>query len=284
MPELRTVIVTYNNAATIEDCLAALHAATEKISAHVSVVDNASADDTVERIESAFPQVETICLSGNIGFGPANNVALRHCEEQFALLLNPDTRIDAGAMETMLQTLRQQPELAMVGAAMRYEDGFPQVSFGPFPGLLADARQRKLVRGCQQRKKWARRALEAELRERFQPQWVSASCALARTEALREVGFFDTDFFLYLEDVDLCRRLGHAGWSVAVEPEAGCVHIEGASQQGGAVTTGHFRRSRLLYANKHCGRLSFEIYRLLRARNIDLRYDPDKRYHKRTSH
>ena len=70
MSELRVVIVTYNNADTIEDCLNALLAATEKISVNVSVVDNASADDTIERIESALPQVETIPLSGNIGFGP----------------------------------------------------------------------------------------------------------------------------------------------------------------------------------------------------------------------
>ena len=283
MSELRVVIVTYNNADTIEDCLNALLAATEKISVNISVVDNASADDTIERIESAFPQVETIPLSGNIGFGPANNVALRNCEEPFVLLLNPDTRIDAGAVETMLQILRQQPELAIVGAAMRYDDDFPQVSFGPFPSLTGDARQRKLVRACQHRKRWARRALEAKLDRQFHPDWLSASCAMARTEALQEVGFFDTDFFLYLEDVDLCRRLRHAGWRVAVEPQAGCVHLEGASQESGS-STQHFRRSRLIYANKYCGRFSFAVYRLLRARNIDLRYDPSKRYLKRTSH
>ena len=166
---------------------------------------------------------------------------------------------------------------------MRYDDDFPQVSFGPFPSLTGDARQRKLVRGCQQRKRWARRALKRNWAGGSTRIGVSASCAMARTEALREVGYFDTDFFLYLEDVDLCRRLRHAGWRVAVEPQARCVHLEGASQESGS-STRHFRRSRLFYANKHCGRLSFAVYRLLRARNIDLRYDPSKRYIKRTSH
>jgi len=276
--ELHVIVVCFNNAETIEDCLTAAQQATAGLSSQITVVDNSSSDNTAEIVESRFPSVELIALDNNIGFGAANNLVLRRCGSTFVLLLNPDTRIASDAVGVLLKTLMQHPRVALAGPRMQYEDGVPQVSFGSFPGLLSDARQRRFVRAVKLRRQRAVQRLEKLLTRPFTPGWVSGSCFLARTQALREVDFFDTDFFLYLEDVDLCRRLKSKGWRVMVAPEARCVHVEGASQPSFSDTRRYFRRSRLLYANKHGGRLGFELYRLLRARDSSLRYDSAKRF------
>jgi N-acetylglucosaminyl-diphospho-decaprenol L-rhamnosyltransferase len=278
VPELRVIIVTYNNESTIEGCLIDALAATESIDRLVTVVDNASADDTMKLVESGFDDTELMPLQTNIGFSAANNVVLRQTECPFVLLLNPDTRIAPDAVAILMRTLKQHPRVALVGPRMQYPDGSPQVSFGPFPGLLRDYRQRRIVQGCRDRKPGALCKLERMLIEPFSPAWVSGSCFLARTQALREVDFFDTDFVLYLEDVEICKRLAAAGWRVMLQPEALCLHIEGASQPDAAAMRRHFQRSRLLYANKHAGRLSFQLYKILRARGTGLYYDRSKRF------
>jgi N-acetylglucosaminyl-diphospho-decaprenol L-rhamnosyltransferase len=276
LPELRVIIVTYNNAETIEGCIADARTAVESTDGRITVVDNASSDETIKLVESAFPDVELIPLQTNIGFGAANNVVLRQTDTPFAFLLNPDTRIAPDAIGILLKTLKQHPRAALAGPRMQYPDGSPQVSFGPFPGLLRDLRQRRLVRSSRERNAKVIRKLERMLAEPFSPDWISGSCFLARMQALREVDFFDSDFFLYLEDADLCRRLKSAGWRVMVQPSAVCMHLEGGSQPDSELMKKHFRRSRLLYANKHNGRLGFLLYKLLRARGSGLRYDRSK--------
>ncbi|HUX07606.1 MAG TPA: glycosyltransferase family 2 protein [Acidobacteriota bacterium] len=278
MAELQIIIVTYNSEGTIEGCLADVLAAAGSVDHRETVVDNASSDGTVEIVGSGFPEVEVVPLQTNIGFGAANNAALRQSDSPFALLLNPDTRIAPEAVTTLMKTLKQHPRVALVGPQMQYPDGSPQVSFGSFPGLFGDIRQSRLARGCRERNPRILRKLVRRLIEPFSPDWISGSCFLARTQALREIDYFDTNFFLYMEDIDLCRRLKTAGWRVMVEPSALCLHHEGGSQPDSIAMKKHFRRSRLLYINKHGGRFGFMFYKLLRARGIGLKWDPQKRF------
>ena len=119
--------------------------------------------------------------------------------------------------------------------------------------------------------------LERRLQRPFEPDWVSASCWLARVDPLRRVGLFDPRFFLYFEDVDLCLRLRRGGWRLAVQPRARCVHRMGHSHADPAVMTAHFRRSRALFENTHGSRLAFELYRWFRLRGRGPGWDPGLR-------
>lgn len=278
MGEIHLITVTYNNEATIAYCLEAATTALQSLEHKITVVDNASMDGTVEKVRSSYPSVEVIALDENVGFGAANNIALQECNSPFALLLNPDTAIAAGAVTTLLETLKTHEDVALVGPRMEYEDGSPQVSFGSFPGLISDFNQKRLVNGCKSRQGSAISRVERALADLFSPDWVSGSCFLARHSAIREIGFFDTDFFLYLEDVDLCRRLRAYGWRVLVQPKARCVHVEGASHSDPASTRRHHRRSRLLYENKHGVRWRFHLYHFLRGRGLKMDYDPARRW------
>ena len=277
MDAVRAVVVTYNNEGTIEPCLASLQSQRAKAETRLTVVDNASSDGTVEVVRRAFPSVQLLAQRTNLGFGPANNVALRQCSEPLVLLINPDARLGDGALAALLADLDGDRQVGAVGPRIEYPDGCPQVSFGPFPGLARDAAQRALVRGCQQRSPQALARVRSLLAAPFEPDWISAACMLARMEALAGVGFFDEEFFLYFEDVDLCRRLRTAGWRVRVQPAARCAHSEGHSHAESGRMKEHFRRSRLLYENKHGSRLGFLLYKLLRARDCELKYDGARR-------
>jgi len=270
-------IVTFNNATTITECLRSVVDDVD-VRTEVTVVDNGSGDATTEVVHREFPGVELIASGGNIGFGAACNLVLRRCRARYVLLLNPDAALRPGSLGLLLDRLAGEARTALVGPRVEYHGGRPQVSFGPFPAPIADLVQRRRVNGCRRRNTRTLNRVERQLRKSFLADWISGACMLAKTAALSEVEFFDERFFLYLEDVDLCRRLRARGWHARVVPEARCTHHEGASHGDTDDIRLHFRRSRLLYENKHGSRLAFAAYRLLRGADTGIDYDPELRW------
>jgi len=277
---IRASIVSYNSAETLRRCIESVLSQRGRFQTSISVVDNDSKDDTVELVRANYRDVELILAGGNIGFGAGHNRILRGCDEPYALLINPDAWLLDGSLERLVAVLEEHEDIALVGPRMEYEDGSPQLSFGRFPGLVADLRQRHSTLDAQARRAVARtnRLLESPVH----PDWISASCCLSRVDALDAVGYFDERFFLYLEDVDLCRRLRQKGWRVRVEPDATARHLEGHSSDSPESARRQFRRSRLLYENKFGSRLRFLIYKLLRARDAELDWDEDLRENRST--
>lgn len=267
-------IVTYNNSGTIAECLDSVFAASGEADLSVTIFDNASADDTVKLIRQHYPAVEVIESETNIGFGAGQNRILLKNSQPLALVLNPDAAIRKGMIERLLRALDAHEDVAMAGPAVEYEEGWPQISFGSFPGLIADYRQSGFVRANERRDERSIARLQKMLQSSFYPDWISGSCFLAKTDVLKRAGGFDEHFFLYLEDVDLCRRLRALGMKVMVEPAAVCRHWMGASHDDYTEARVHYRRSRLLYENRHGNRIKFLLYKLLKARSINLRFDP----------
>jgi GT2 family glycosyltransferase len=237
------------------------------------VVDNASADGSADLVAASFPKARLVRNGENRGFGAAVNQALAKVETPFVLLLNSDAELRPGALRTLASRLEAEPALAAVGPKVLGPEG-PEVSFGGFPGLLEDFRQRGLVRGASD----TARARVARLTEApFEPAWVSGACLLARVEALREVGGFDEGFFLYCEDVDLCLRLASRGHRVAFDPRAEVAHRRGASGPAFPSARLEYHRSHLRLYQKHLGLPSVLALRgLLLARGLaaSLRGDP----------
>jgi len=273
MAEIAVSIVTFNNEATITRCLESLREQHEIDDEAITVFDNASSDDTCQIIKNSHASVHLVENASNIGFGAAHNQLLQTCSSDFVLLLNPDAWLLPDALSHLYTALSNDDSLALAGPRVEYEDGRAQLSFGAFPGLVADLKQRRLTRRVQAGHAQTLTWLEDRLKNPFSPDWISASCALLRRKHLEEGGFFDENFFLYWEDVDLCRRLSLAGYHIRVEPSARCRHLEGYSQPEAADQRLHFRRSRLIYENKYGSRLGFALYKLLRARSVDLNFD-----------
>lgn len=252
-PRVSVAIVTFNSREHVLACLAALER--EAGVAHeVVLVDNASADGTLAAVRQAHPGVRVLANERNLGFAAANNRALAEARAPLVLLLNPDCELQPGALAALAAVLEARPELAAVSPLTRNGDGTPQVSFGPDLTLGNEWRQRRLVNGVRARDPRSLAAAEALIGREQQPDWLSASCLLARVAALRGVGGFDEGYFLYEEDADLCLRLRRASWRLLHFPGATVVHHLGSSMASApSLARLEYQRSHLRYYAKHNG-------------------------------
>jgi GT2 family glycosyltransferase len=249
--DLEVVIVSYNTRADTLACLASLFAAAPTGLTRTWVVDNSSSDGSVEAIRAAWPAVEVIALDTNAGFGAANNVAMRRAAAPLILLLNSDTTVPPGSIDTLVSRLEAT---GAVAAGPRLVDGRgrPEVSFGPMLSPLAELTQRFRVRMAARSGAWAQRYVERLVSAEREVDWVSGACLLVRRDAAVAAGLFDERYFLYEEDVDFCAALRARGGRVFFTPRAEIVHLRGRSRP---TATGrgasHYDRSHIAFYEKH---------------------------------
>jgi len=272
MPQtLDVVIVSYNTRADTLACLTSLFAAAPPGLQRVWVVDNASTDGSVEAVRRAWPAVEVIALDKNIGFGAANNVAMRRADASLLLLLNSDTTVPAGSIDALVARLEAT---GAVAAGPRLVDGRgrPEVSFGPMLSPAAEAMQRFRVRMAARPSAWAQRYVDRLVSVEREVDWVSGACLLVRREAAIAAGLFDERYFLYEEDVDFCAALRARGGRVLFTPHAQVIHLRGRSprsERGGGPT--HYDRSHVAFYEKHLPRWAPWLRGWLRLRGRSIR-------------
>lgn len=243
---ISAVVVNHNGRRHLRRCMESLEALGDSI-AEVIVVDNASDDGSAELVRRRFDGYRLLALETPIGFGAANNRGAEVASGDALLLLNSDAWIDAPDLEKLADALDARPKSGLVAPQLYYPDGRLQFVWAPDVGLLGETLQK--LRNPFEGRRWNHRQLPAMLRGLFGAGWCTAACALVRRSAYVEVGGFDEGFFLYFEDVDLCRRLRLSGWDVAVVPESSAYHVKGGS--AGASAADHYRRARIRYYRKH---------------------------------
>lgn len=243
-PRLAVVIVTWNVRDYIVGCLRSLYddLARTRVQGEVWVVDNASTDGTVEAIREAFPPDAAPSLhllepGENLGFAAGNNAALRALGfpdggdlPDFVLLLNPDTVVEPGALQALLDGMVQS-DAGLAGARLVYGDGSFQHSAFEFPGLMQLAIELFPVPG---------RFYESRLNGRYPREWYAGgepfevghplgATFLLRREVIEQTGLFDERFELYCEEIDWAIRIHEAGWRAVCVPAAEVVHFGGVS-------------------------------------------------------
>lgn len=241
--DLAVIIVSYNVRALLASCLRSLPAslAASDCRAEILVVDNASTDGSAAMVRAEFPTVRLLEPGSNLGFARGNNEALRALGfgrggtrdgRPFAVwLLNPDTEVIGEAPARLLARLRANPRVGAVGPSLRYGDGRFQHAAFAFPGLLQIAfdlfpsHPRLLESRFNGR--YPRAAYAAG--RPFSVDMLLGAALMVRGAAIDQVGLLDGDYFMYAEELDWCRRLKRAGWSVELVPAAEVVHHEGQS-------------------------------------------------------
>jgi GT2 family glycosyltransferase len=222
-PGLTVVIVNYHqweNTAALTGQLRASRAM-RRGSAEVVVVDNDARPHPLARRLRRLPGVSLRRWGRNRGFARAVNEGCRLGRGEWLLLLNPDMTVAPGFLDGVLaragRAAAAEPRTGIIGFGLRNSDGSRQLSSGPFPSLastlagLALPRSRRKYRSVP-----GGRPAEVE--------WVTGCCLLVRRDCLDGLGGLDEDYFLYYEDVDLCRRARARGWAVWYEPTEGAVH------------------------------------------------------------
>lgn len=193
------------------------------------VVDNASEDGTVTALREAFPSIRVIENERNEGFARAVNRGIRAGDSELVLLLNPDARLESGALERLRSALREDPEAVAAGPRIRAPDGSLELSVNRTMSLLGDLRIRLLEALYARGRGPAAPFLERAYSRSSDAESLSAACLLLRRRPMEEIGGLDERFFLYAEDVDLCLRLRAAGWRLRYVADAAITHVRGAS-------------------------------------------------------
>jgi len=266
-PRVTVVIVNYNTADLVIDCLRSV---AQERGVRVALVDNASPDGSAGRLRDAIREngwgewVELIESPHNGGFAAGNNVALRRLFAsqdipEYVLLLNPDTVVRPSAIGALVAFLERHPQVGIAGSRLENPDGSPQRSAFRFPGIAADF-ENGLRLGLVSRL-LARFVVAPAVREEEHPAaWVSGASMLVRRAVFEQIGFLDEGYFLYFEEVDFCRRASAVGWECWYVPESRVVHLVGQAtgmdnpkQQQRRIPT-YWLAARRRYFLKHHGR------------------------------
>ncbi len=252
VPDVSVVIVNWNTRPLLADCLASLPPAAGPLHLETWVVDNGSTDGSQAMVTQRFPEVHLIANEWNQGFAAANNQALRQARGRFFLLLNSDARPEPGAIERLVQTLEDRPDIGIAAAQLLNADGSLQNSAAAGPSLATELLNKSLLRRLNPRRYATRFPPQAEPVE---VESVIGACLMARAAMVERIGLLDEGFFFFLEETDWCRRARQAGWKVVCEPRARVFHLQGGS--AGAVRAEariEYWISRRRFFRKHHGR------------------------------
>jgi len=261
--KLSIIIVNYNSSAFLKRCLTSLYQSNPTTPFEVLVVDNSSSDNSVEMVRRDFPQVALIENRENIGFARANNQALQRCQGELVLFLNPDTMLLTGSVDALVEVMQRENRVGILGCRLLNEHGTLQLSWGKIVNLTNEFWQRFISRRYEKGNRLIKQYLQRKSRHAHHPHWVTGACMLARRVALEEVGHFDQNFFMFLEDVDLCHRIRKKEWEILYTPSAEVIHLRGKSMEtnrAGALKA--YRKSQLYFYRKHYGRVRWAILRI----------------------
>ena len=244
-PAVEIILVLYNSADCIAECLASIRAATTRTVA-VRLVENLPGDGSVEAALRVRPEAQVLRPGANLGFGAACNLALGCGKAPYALMLNPDARLEPGCLDRLIEALESNPDAGASGALVVRSDD----------GKIDSAGMEIVVTG------WARDRARGEPVEHAPPsgdvQALSGGVMLLRRAALQAIGrmphAFWGDFFLYNEDVELSMSLRKRGWRLLFVSEARAVHAVGGSGGARRLMRGYCARNRVVAMLAHASR------------------------------
>jgi N-acetylglucosaminyl-diphospho-decaprenol L-rhamnosyltransferase len=254
-PSVSVLIVTYQSAGFIRQCLQSLARCQLAGGIEVIVVDNGSEDGTVQLIRSEFPAVRLVVAGENLGFAGANNRAMAAAQGVRLLILNPDTIVPKMALERLVGTLDADPGIGVVAPRLINPDGTDQQTARSFPTPAAAVfGRRSPITRLWPDNPWSMRYLGRQnegTETPFVVDWVSGACFLIRRDVALASGGFDERFFLYWEDADWCRRINRVGLRVVCDPGVTVQHDEGARRHPSGRQVRAFHHSAYLYFAKH---------------------------------
>jgi hypothetical protein len=219
--------VNWNTSNILHDCLASIRNSRGDVEVETFVVDNDSTDGSREMVERDFPEVHLINSGSNMGFGKANNLAIPQAKAPYVFFLNPDTIVQQKTLEKMCAFLDNNPETGVIGCKMIDAEGFPaelslQMESTPLKRFFLQIF-------------FANKS--ANIIEKIFPSHsphksgyiknLYGACLMIRKDALDRAGYFDEQFFMYAEDIDLCQRIYKKGWKLYYMSEVKIIHLEG---------------------------------------------------------
>ena len=248
---LSLILVSHNSSHALQGFIDSLRDAPPQCQWELVVYDNASGDDSVSLLRNGFPHALILESSYNRGFAAAVNAAADRAGGEYFLLVNPDISWGEGVLDRLFRFLDNRPRAAAVTPSLRYSDGRSQPSLRRFPthGNIWFSRGVPLMGRLADLLNWHPYTLP-DPTDASRIEAVAAACFLIRASAFREIGRMDEEYFLYVEDTDLCRRLSDAGWELWMDPGAAITHQWRRNATESGMRKAHHRRGIRRYFRK----------------------------------
>lgn len=264
MNKISIVIVNYKVKHFLKQCLHSIQKASSGLEVEVWVVDNDSQDGSVEMIQQFFPNVKLVVNKINVGFSKANNQALRLIKTKYTLILNPDTVLSEDCLVTCFNEMEQDEEIGMIGVRMidgtgtylpESKRGFPtpSSSFYKLSGLY-----KFFPKSSYFNHYYLGHLPEFEKNE---VEVLTGAFMFSRTELLHQVNYFDEDYFMYGEDIDLSTKIIQSGAKLIYLPQVSIIHFKGESTKKQSATyIKHFYNAMLIFTSKHFSSTKASIF------------------------
>lgn len=243
----------------IGDCLQSIYATTHATEFEVIVSDNGSTDGSLEFIRKSYPQVRLLENGKNLRFAKANNAGIRASRGEYVLILNPDTIIHEETLDTVVSLADRHPEAGAFGCRVLNSDGSYQGCIRPLPTIRGEWIAALHLNALAYLSDWFQPNIYVDWHGDTQRTvgWLAGCFILLRGDLLKKLSGFDEQFFYYHEDMDLCRRVWHEGYSILYTPDVAITHLGGQSTSKkfppiGFALDGQITRYRYYY--KHHGR------------------------------
>lgn len=264
--DLSIIIVSWNVKNLLKKCLQSIYDQTTGLDFEIIVIDNASADGSAQMVLEKFPRVDLIASTENLGFAKANNLGLEQAQGNFVCFMNPDMELVENSFKTMHDLMVNNKKTGLATCQLVYPDLERQNNIKNNPGLcdqvLILLKLHHLIKpGCLKRYL----AKDFDYFKEQKVEQIMGAFVFADDDFFRQIGGWDTDYWLWWEDVDLCKRVQDAGYDIIYTPKTKIIHHEGKSfaQQASLAKQKRFNRGMCIYFKKHHNILSYLIISLL---------------------
>ncbi len=267
-PELSVIIINRNTAHLLLTCLEHVFQLELQEQPEVLVVDNGSSDDSVVQVKTAYPGVIILEARKNLGFAAANNLAAKKARGRYLLLVNTDAFLEKKCAQILLDLMKLDPLIGMVGPQLLNVDGSSQTSFEAVPTLVTETFNRSLLKRLFPKRFPGK---NPDVQKAFPVEALIGAVMMLRREAFEALDGFDEDYFFFLEETDLAARMRQAGWQILHEPGAKAVHLQGGTaDMVPASARIEFYRSRYVFFRKHYGSRATRVLKSVLTANLVL--------------
>jgi hypothetical protein len=264
--DLSIIIVSWNVKDLLKKCLQSIYDQTIGLDFEVIVIDNASKDGSAQMVLDNFPRVDLIASNENLGFAKANNLGLEQAQGNFVCFMNPDMELVENSFKIMHDLLINNKKIGLATCQLVYPDLERQNNIKNNPGLcdqiLILLKLHHLIQPACLKKYLAK---DFDYFKQQKVQQIMGAFVFSDDDFFRQIGGWDTDYWLWWEDLDLCKRVQKAGYDIMYTPKTKIIHHEGKSfeQNSSLLKQKRFNRGMRLYFKKHHGLLSYLIISLL---------------------
>lgn len=271
--DVSIIIVNYNTIALLVEAIESIFKKSKGFNFEIIVVDNNSTDSSKQILfEKYGNSVIYVALPENVGFGRANNEGLRIAKGRNILFLNPDIELQNNAIKILSDYLDEHSDVGVVGGNLFSEEGNPTLSFSRILPSIWSEFDEFWLKGMFLRVLYGRNLTFNYLRRPLKVGYVCGADMMVPMKVLKEVGFFDPEFFMYFEETELSYRISHKRYKIMNIPDAKITHLEGKSFKIKEEKIYQFIKGRFIYYKKTSNYFCRTIANFQYWLNLYLRY------------